>query len=83
VNRFKDGKSYCMMCEMTMHDSDSNLDNAMHSSKALGFKSTVSVKLNHTTGKIEGWDSLFAFVEEEQKVDVNKKYDEKKVIGRI
>ena len=56
----------------------------MHDSKPIGFKQTVSVSLNHTTGKIEGWDSLFAFVEEESKVlDVDSLINQQKIIDRL
>jgi hypothetical protein len=49
---------------MSMHGDDSDMTAAMHNSKVIGgFESTVSVKLNSNTGKIEGWDSLFAFVD--------------------
>lgn len=79
---FSDGQFYCMLCEMSMHDSG-DMDAGLHSSKAIGFKSTVSVKLNKETGKMEGWDSLFAFVEENKTPDVNQLYDHSSVVDRL
>lgn len=50
-----------MLCEMSFSDDlqfEAN-NEEMHMSKATGFTSTVSVKLDPTTGKLAGWDTLF------------------------
>jgi len=57
---------------------------AMHKSQASGFVSTASVKLNAKTGKIEGWDSLFALVDtEDSGFNMNKIIDHDKVVDRL
>lgn len=56
---------------MTMEQDDPSMDAAMRNSKVIGrFEDTIKVEYNKESGKIEGWDSLFAFVEEEKKIEV-------------
>jgi hypothetical protein len=51
-----------MLCELSFSDDlqfDEPNNSEIHMSKATGFTSTVSVKLDPTTGKLAGWDTLF------------------------
>lgn len=41
-------------------------------SKATGFKSTVSVKLDTNTGKLAGWESLFAIIGQQAEVGADE-----------
>lgn len=50
-----------MLCEMSFsEDTPDQVTGQM--SKATGFKSTLSVKLDPTTGTLVGWDSLYSMI---------------------
>ena len=56
----KDGKIYCMLCQMSLMDTDDDDAEMIRNSKIKGAQTQISVKLDTNTGDIVGFEDFIA-----------------------